>query len=189
PGVESETLGGESIRGAPARGGSAAPLRLLRGQVEDEGQVRAPAPRGDAIDRLDALPRHAPAEALIGERRVGEPVAQDGPPGRESGLDHLAKMLAPAREDEQQLDRAVDLAPAGVEEQAADRIAEGSPPGLVRGADVHPALGEPRRGPAKLARLAAPVDPFEGHEPAARRHGAGTYHAARRAGRKVGAIR
>src|SRR5262249_39109051 len=147
----------------------AARARELRGEVEEESVVRPPAAGRQGVDLGDPLPRHAAAVALVGERRVGEAVAEDVDAAGEGRLDDRGEVLARAGEDEEELDDAVHRPPAGVEEDPPDGVAEWRAARLVGGEAGQAAPGEPRRRAPEMGGLAAPVEALEGDEEAGHR--------------------
>ena len=66
-------------------------------QVEQDRQVGPEAVGRELLERAELVERDARAIALVGERRVGEPGADDRLAGRERGPDDLASRAAAAR--------------------------------------------------------------------------------------------
>ncbi len=182
--VEGERLGVETVDPARALAlvGAAATPRGLGGQVEEQGAVGPAAAGGDLGDALDRFGVDAAPRALVGARRVGEPVAEHQAPRGERRIDHLDQVLAPAGEDEQQLEHAVHRAETVVQEDRPDRLPELGAAGLPGDLVGDAQLGEAARDAQEVGRLATAVQPLESHELG---HGPGTL--ARAPGAAVGA--
>jgi hypothetical protein len=104
---------------------------------------------------------------LIGERGVGEAVAQHRVAACERRLNDTEQMVATCREHEQRLGQCIHRL---VQHQIAQHLRQRRAAGLARHHDTQAAVAQPRRQRLDVRRLAGAVDAFEGDE-AAHGHG------------------
>jgi hypothetical protein len=113
------------------------------------------------LQQRDAL---APAEALVGERRVGEAVAQHDVAALERRRDHPRDVVAPRGEHEQRFAHAVHRA---VQHELAQLLCEIGAAGLAGAHDAAAGGAQRLGGRRDVRRLAGAVDAFEGDESSA----------------------
>ena len=84
---------------------AAADTRHPRGgvEVEEQGEVRSDAARGEGVEIANRLEVHAPAPALVGQGRVGVAVRDDDGAALERRPDDLGHVLLARRHEEERL--------------------------------------------------------------------------------------
>jgi hypothetical protein len=115
----------------------------------------------EGLQQRDAL---AAAEALVGERRVGEAVAQHDVAAAQRRRDHPRDVVAPGREHEQGFAHAVHRP---VQNELAQRLGELGAAGSRVQTTLRPAARSASAVGSMWVDLPAPSMPFEGDEPSA----------------------
>jgi len=132
--------------------------------IEQDRKHRPETSRHDTVKLPDVRDRQPPPVSLVGERRIGEAVAQDDPALCESGEDHLAEMLRAARRIQEELRRGVQPSVERVQEDPADLVADGRT-ARFPGERHRPSLFRKILQEAgDLGRLAGALDALKGDE-------------------------
>ena len=141
------------------------PTRASRGlgrDLDDHRPVGKQAADDGEVELEDGVDPEVAATALVGDRRVDVPVADDGCATLERGPDHLVDVLGASGGVERDLSPRRDV--IAVEDEVAHLLAERRPARLAREHDVD-ALALERLGEEpRLGRLAGAVDALEGDE-------------------------
>jgi hypothetical protein len=105
--------------------GRGALLAERRGEVEQNGEVRAEALATDAIEIADDADAQAANDTLIDDGGIGKAVGDDNASGAESGEDDLLHGLGATGEVEQQLGNGKQMAVSGIEQNGTNLVADG----------------------------------------------------------------
>ena len=140
-------------------------------KVEDHRHVGSDARGCPLVEVPDLLQVDPTAEALIGDARVGEAVAEHGRTRLERRLDDVDHVLAARRGEEEQLDRGVHPLGLRVEQDRTHAVADRRAARLLRDDAVLSVTAEEFCEALKLRRLAAPLDSLDGKKEAI--HGGG----------------
>src|ERR1051326_4390867 len=87
--------------------------------------------RGDPVDRFHFIEIESPSVSLIGCRRIGVPVADDGLAGPERRSDHVVDKLRARRREKEQLGFLRDLDMLAVQQDQTDLLGESGPSGFA----------------------------------------------------------
>ena len=116
-----EPLEPVGLAGAPRRANK--PLRCR--QVEDQGQVRREIAEREPVQCAEIGERQSAAVALIGQGRIGKPVAYDPLAAVERRPDQPRYMVASRRVEQQNLGNGVPTLVGASEQQIPDRLGTG----------------------------------------------------------------
>src|SRR5712664_2655921 len=122
-----------------ARPGAIEP-EVLR-QIEEEGQVRRERIRCPTVERAQFVEIDEPSESLIGERGVGEAVAEDGGPALQRRPDDLDDVLSSRRRKKKQLSDGIEMR-AAVQQDGPYPIGQRRSAWLLRHNSAGDALGQ-----------------------------------------------
>src|SRR5262249_29669441 len=139
-----------------------------RRTIEQKREARNQALARARIERTYRVEVEAAAVALVRDRRVGEPIADDDGPGGERGGDHLGHVLGPIGTVEEELRRRRERCGVRSEKQLADRRAGRGATRLARLDDRVSRRTEVRGERARVRRLSGAFDALERDE---QRHG------------------
>src|SRR6266540_3021420 len=137
-----------------------------RVEVEQDDEVRQDACGRPVVDPLDLLAAEAAADALVGEGRVEETVAEDHGATVERRPDHLLDELRAGGREQQRLRPRVEVASDRVEQDGPDPLADGGAARLPGGHHLVAAGFELTAEKVELGGLAGALDTLERDEPA-----------------------
>src|SRR4029453_17854149 len=133
----------------------------LRGiEIEEQREVREDPARGPHVQLADQVRIDAAAVALVGDRRIGVPVAEDDPAAREPRPNFLRDVLLARGHEQEDLDERLGL-DTGALEKAAYGESEPRSAGLTGAPDLPPLRTKPSPEPHHLGCLARPLDALE----------------------------
>src|SRR3989442_8328260 len=140
------------------------PLQALGGiEVEEQGEIgKAPAGRAN-VQLADQVGIDAATVPLIGDGRVGVPIAEDDATPVEPRPDLLRDVLLARGHEEEDLDERLRMHTRALE-QATHFDSEPRAVGLARVLDLPTLLTKPSLEPHHLGRLARPFDALEGNQ-------------------------
>src|SRR5437773_636026 len=148
----------------PARGVEVAPPdapQSLRGiEIEEQREVREDPAGRPHVQLADEVRIDTAAVALVGDGRVGVPVAEDDAATREPRPNLLRDVLLAGGHEQEDLDERLRL-DAGALEQAAHGESEPRSVGLTGALNLPPVLTKPSLEAHHLGRLARPLDALE----------------------------
>src|SRR6266540_272006 len=137
-----------------------------RVEVEQDDEVRQDACGRPVVDPFDLLAAEAAADALVGEGRVEETVAEDHGATVERRPDHLLDELRAGGREQQRLRPRVEVASDRVEQDGPDPLADGGAARLPGGHHLVAAGFELTAEKVELGGLAGALDTLERDEPA-----------------------
>src|SRR6185312_5358347 len=105
---------------------------LGHGQIEDEGEVGREIAGDEPMEPPELVLRNAAGRALIGQRRIGEAVAQHPLPALERRPDGRGQVVAPGGDNQQGLAQRIPTLRIAFDQQLADLFGARRTAGLTR---------------------------------------------------------
>src|SRR5262245_5287102 len=143
-----------------------APESLDGIEIEEQCEIRKDPARRPHVQLADQVRIDTAAIALVGDGRVGVPVAKDDAIAREPRANLLGDVLLTRGHEQEDLDERLGL-DAGPLEQVAQGQSEPRAVGLTGALDLPPLPTQPSLEPHHLGRLARPLDALERDEDSA----------------------
>lgn len=133
-------------------------------KVEDQREIRPEIAGDEAVERVELGARDAAGAALVGDRRISEPVRDDPLSRGERWPDRAPEVVPPRSADEKRLGDRVPAPGIAADEEPADLLRARRAAGLARGDRVYAGTVERLDEEPDLGRLAGALPAFEGDE-------------------------
>lgn len=133
-------------------------------KVEDQREIRSEIAGDEAVERIELGARNAAGTALIGDRRIGEPVRDDPFSRVERRPDRAQEVVPPRGADEERLGDRIPASRVAADEEPAYLFRARRAAGLARRDRVDTGTIERLDEEPDLGRLAGALPAFEGDE-------------------------